>query len=311
MRYLSPKADITFKRVFGEHKDIVISFLNALLPLEEDGEIDTVEYLPTELLPRTAHNKDTIVDVRCRDKRGRQFLVEMQMIWSEKFKQRVLFNASKAYVSQLEQGEDYEKLEPVYSLNLVNDIFETDWGEEYYHHYKVVNILHTDRIIKGLQFVFVELPKFKPNTITDKKMTALWLRFLNEINERTDTVPEELAEEPLIRKAVNIVEEHAYSPAQKAGYDRFWDSVSTEKTYISDALRKGHAEGLREGRAEGLREGHEKGLREGLREGHEKGLAEGMAKANIATASKLKKMGVDITAIADATGLSTQQIEML
>jgi len=34
-KYLDPKADVTFKKVFGEHKNLVISLLNALLPLDD------------------------------------------------------------------------------------------------------------------------------------------------------------------------------------------------------------------------------------------------------------------------------------
>ena len=111
MRYLNPKADLTFKKVFGEHPDLVASFLNALLPFDSPEErIEHVEYLPSELVPQTPLRKNSIVDVRCKDKRGRQFIVEMQMVWSSEFKQRVLFNASKAYVRQIAGGEDYELL---------------------------------------------------------------------------------------------------------------------------------------------------------------------------------------------------------
>ena len=121
MRYLDPKADLTFKKVFGEHPDLVISFLNALLPFETaEEEITWVEYLNPELVPMNPLRKDSIVDVRCRDRAGRQFIVEMQMMWTSAYKQRVLFNASKAYVSQLDKGGDYDALHPVYSLNLVN-----------------------------------------------------------------------------------------------------------------------------------------------------------------------------------------------
>lgn len=96
MRYLDPKADLTFKHVFGEHPDLVISLLNALLPLNPRHEIREIEYLPAELVPENPLRKNSIVDVRCRDAEGRQFIVEMQMIWSPEFRQRVLFNASKA-----------------------------------------------------------------------------------------------------------------------------------------------------------------------------------------------------------------------
>lgn len=51
MKYLDPKADLTFKRVFGEHPDLVMSLLNALLPLTAGQEITDIEYLPSEMVP--------------------------------------------------------------------------------------------------------------------------------------------------------------------------------------------------------------------------------------------------------------------
>lgn len=105
MKYLDPKADLTFKKVFGEHPELVKSLLNALLPFKsEEEEITSVTYLTPEMVPQTPTRKYSIVDVRCEDAQGRQFIVEMQMVWSAEFKQRVLFNASKAYVKQLNRG---------------------------------------------------------------------------------------------------------------------------------------------------------------------------------------------------------------
>ncbi|WP_302613936.1 Rpn family recombination-promoting nuclease/putative transposase, partial [uncultured Bacteroides sp.] len=222
MRYLDPKADLTFKRVFGEHPDLVISLLNALLPLEPGQEVTEVEYLPVELVPDNPLRKNSIVDVRCRDNCGRVFLVEMQMIWTPEFKQRVLFNASKAYVRQLDAGEQYELLQPVYSLNLVNDIFELDLDDEYYHYYRLVHMEHTDKVIEGLHLIFVELPKFTPHTYSEKKMQLLWLRYLTEINDQTREIPEELLASPELKKAVDVLEESAFTEAQLAGYEKFW-----------------------------------------------------------------------------------------
>lgn len=92
-RYLDPKNDIVFKRIFGEHPNILRSFLNALLPLPENGQIVSLEYLPAEQVPQLPLLKHSIVDVRCVDQIGRQFIVEMQMNWTSAFLQRVLFNA--------------------------------------------------------------------------------------------------------------------------------------------------------------------------------------------------------------------------
>lgn len=77
MRYLNPKADLTFKRVFGEHPDLVKSFLNALLPLPAEECITDIEYLPSEMVPENPLRKNSIVDVRCKDNKGRYFIVEM------------------------------------------------------------------------------------------------------------------------------------------------------------------------------------------------------------------------------------------
>ena len=279
MRYLNPKADLTFKKVFGEHPDLVASFLNALLPFDSPEErIELVEYLPSELVPQTPLRKNSIVDVRCKDKRGRQFIVEMQMVWSSEFKQRVLFNASKAYVRQIAGGEDYELLQPVYSLNLVNDIFEPEL-EGYYHNYRIVHVEHSDRIIEGLHFVFVELPKFTPHTYKEKKMHVLWLRYLTEIDEKTREVPQELLDNPDIKKAVAQLEESAFTDAQLRGYEKFWDTVSVEKTLINSAERKGRAEG----RAEGIKQ----------------------------TARRMKAKGYPLADISDVTGLTIAEIDLL
>ena len=250
MKYLNPRADFTFKRIFGEHPDLVISLLNALLPLKAGEEITEIEYLPSELVPDNPLRKFSIVDVRCRDMQGRHFLVEMQMLWSPEFRQRVLFNASKAYVRQLDTGEGYGLLQPVYSLNLVNEVFEPEL-QGYYHHYAMVHVEHTDRIIEGLQLIFVELPKFTPHTYAEKRMHILWLRFLTEINETTRTIPEELLEAPEIKKALTVLEESAFTDAELAGYEHFWDGIGVEKTLYNSAIRRGLAEGKAEGLAEG------------------------------------------------------------
>ena len=232
-KYLDPKADLTFKKVFGEHKELVISFLNALLPLEEGKKVEAIEYLAPELVPRTPESKYSIVDVRCEETGGRKFIVEMQMSWRASFKQRVLLNAAKAYVSQLPSGKEYHLLQPVYSLNIVNDTFEPDM-EEYYHYYHMVHDLHTDKVLEGLHLVFVELPKFKAKNLTEKKMQVLWLRFLTEIGADTRQAPQDLLDDPHVNKALGILEESAYSKAEMYAYDKFWDQASVEATYQRD-----------------------------------------------------------------------------
>ena len=296
-RYLDPKVDLTFKKVFGEHEELVMSLLNALLPLDEGRRIEHVEYLPSELVPETPVKKNSIVDVRCKDNHGRQFIVEMQMEWTTAFKQRVLFNASKAYVRQLGRSRKYHLLQPVYSLSLVNDVFEPKM-EEFYHYYRMVHEEHSDKIIDGLNLVFVELPKFKPQTVMEKRMAVLWLRFLTEIDEDTREVPRELLENPEVSQALDIVEQSAYDEIEMYQYDKFWDTIRVEQAFIDEAeIRYGI------GREEGMAEGMEKGM--------EKGMAEGIANEKRDNARKMKSLGADVGFIAQVTGLTTKEIEAL
>ena len=230
MKYLDPKADLTFYKVFGEHPELVKSLLNALLPFKsEEEEITSVAYLTLGIMPKTPLQKYRVLAVRCEDAKGGQFIVEIQIIWSKEFMQRVFFIDSKAYVNYPSLSEDYSLLKPVYSLNLVNEVFEPEL-DDYYHYYHLVHEEHTDKVIDGLHLVFVELPKFTPHTFTEKKMQVLWLRYLTEIDEKTKTVPAELLANPEIAKAVSEIEESAYTEEELLGYDDFWDAVSVEKT---------------------------------------------------------------------------------
>lgn len=270
IKYLDPKADLTFKKIFSNHPDLLISLLNALLPLEEDQQILSIEYLPSELIPVDPIHKDTIVDVRCRDIMGRQFVVEMQMAWTDAFKQRVLFNASKAYVSQAEMGTKYKDLQPVYSLNLVNEIFEKNVSE-CIHNYHIVHDKYTNKVIEGLCFTFIELPKFTPHTMTEKRMTILWLRFLTEINDKTKEVPAELLENPEINKALEEVKISAFTDAELRAYDKFWDVISSEKTLLDGSYD------------------------------------EGMQAKAIQIAQKMKAKGMDLETIMEMTGLKKDE----
>ena len=290
MKLLDPKNDLTFKKVFGEHPNLCISLLNSILPLPEGDLIENIEYLPSEMVPTIPLGKNSIVDVRCRDNHGRQFIVEMQLIWTDSFKYRVLFNASKAFVCQLEKSSKFELLQPVYSLNFVNERFLKD-ENRFYHHYQIVNIEQTNEQIKGLEFVFIELPKFKPQNVTQKKMMALWLRYLTEISDGTRNVSIDLTSNAEIREALEIIEESAYSFGELSWYDSYWDIVRTERSYLSDAENKGKMEGLLEGKMEGLLEGKMEEQR--------------------LIAQKLLKRNFSVSEIEELTGLNVEEIKKI
>ena len=270
-RYLNPKADLTFKRIFADHPDLLINFLNAVMPFEPGRRIVEIEYLPSELVPDISGKKYSIVDVRCRDNLKCQFIIEMQTSWYEAFKNRIVFNAGKVYVKQLNSAQEYHLLQPVYTLTILTENFDHK-TDRFYHHFKIVNLENTDEIIPGLEFVLVELTeKFKPETISDRKLMVLWLRFLKEVGENMTDLPAEMQANEYIRQAAELCERGAYTIEELARYDGYWDSVRSEKTLQEGAKREGRIEGeaigLKIGEAIGMEKGEAIGLKIGRAEG--------------------------------------------
>jgi predicted transposase/invertase (TIGR01784 family) len=287
-RYLDPKVDLPFKRIFGQRVHLLKSFLNALLPLPADAQIESLEYLTPEQVPELPYlEKYSIVDVKCTDAKNRIFIVEMQIMWSASFDKRIVFGGSQAYVKQLKEGQSYASLQPVYSLALVNSIFEPD-SPDFYHHYKIVKVGEPAKILRGLEFVFIELPKFKPETQTDKRMATLWLRFLNEIGKTTEQIPApELQSEPDIAEAMQLMEVSAFNEQELYAYHHSLDEWRSYRTLITDSHQIGEAKGV------------------------VKGKAEGKVERALEIAKSLKSQGIATAVISTATGLSAAEIEKL
>lgn len=241
-KFLDPKADVVFKKIFGQHPDLIKSFLNNILPLPEGHMIQSLEYLPAEQTPRLPGLKNTIVDVKCKDENGNIFIVEMQMSWSKSFLSRFLYGASQAYVLQLKKGqkETYGNLCPVYGLALVNETFEPKI-EDWIHHYRLTHKKNHDKTLKGIELIFLELPKFNPKTIEDKKIGVLWLRFLREA-DKLQEIPEEFKDSPEIIKAMELAQESAYTEAELVAYDEYIDAYMVQNTRVEDAKEEGREE---------------------------------------------------------------------
>ena len=295
-KYLDPKADLTFKKVFGLHKNLVRSLLNALLPMPEGMEIRSVEYLSPENIPDTPAKKYSIVDVRCTDNYGRNFIVEMQSYWTQEFFSRTVFNAAAAYARQLGKGISFAELKDVYALSLVNEeafCFSADGDcvQEYY----LINKRHTEDVHTNLSLIFVELPKFKPSNKGDKVMKDLWLKFLTEIDENTVDAAPELLENSEISQALEIVRTSAYTEGELVAYQQYWIDISTEKAAFQGQYQRGIEQGLEQGRAEGI----------------EQGRAEGIHQEKIDTARKMKAENLPLAVISKITGLTIAEIETL
>jgi len=243
-KYLDPKVDFLFKKIFGENKEILISFLNSFLPLENEQEVVEIEYLLPELVPVTPLGKNSIVDVRCIDNHGRSFIVEMQSEWTNIFRKRLIVNGSKAIIKQLDkksvedQAKRFQDLQPVYVLAAVNSTFSD--GNDWYHTLKIINPRNHSVVLDGLEFILLELPKFTPETwsLAHKKIAILWLRFLKEIDGYYNELPEELTSNKLIFSAIQKCEEAALTPEEREAYERSKEQVMWDRSIkgLEDAV---------------------------------------------------------------------------
>ncbi len=300
-KYLDPKNDLTFRKIFGEHPNIMKSFLNSVMPFEEDRYIESLDYQDPAMIPELPELKHSIVDVRCTDNYGRQFIVEMQMYWTSSFKSRMLFNAGKAYVKQLRKKRKYKVLCPVYGLSLVNENFLTEekYKDQYYHHYRMVHTEYSDERIEGIELIFIELQKFQARTFTEKKLQSLWLRFLTEIDEQTQEAPEEMLNEKEINEALEHLQVSAFTQEELEYYDKYWDNIRVEQARIEDVKRKYKT----------LLNENNKQLEEERRQKEEERRQKEEAKQKLA--KKMIKYGESLEHIIEETGLSEDEIKKL
>jgi predicted transposase/invertase (TIGR01784 family) len=252
-------------------------------------EIVSVEYLTNETVPDNPGKKLSIVDVRCTDNYGRGFIVEMQSLWNGDFFSRTLYNVASMYSKQLDKGSAFERLREVYALALVNDdAFDYEGDDGYMQEFYITNKNHPDDIRKELALIFVELPKYKPADRGSRAIKELWLRFLTEIDESTQSVDEALTENPEISEALEIVQRSAYSDGDLYKYNDYRLEIMTQRNAM-----------IRE-RSEGFSEGEKKGLAEGEKKGEQR-------KA-LAIARAMKQHGDAIDYISTITNLAPDEI---
>ncbi len=156
-------------------------------------------------------------------------------------------------------------------------------------------------ILKDLQFVFIELPKFTKNKVEQLEYTTeRWCFFFKYAEETTEEDLKKIAAEaPIIKLAYDELDRFRWNEKDLIAYEERILSVQKEKAILEQKLDDAKHEGRQEGRQEGIQIGHEKGR------------AEGEKQAKIAVAKNLLKAGVSIDVIAQTTGLTVNEVKGL
>ncbi len=324
-------AKLTFDKGFkivlgteGRSEKILIPLLNRILNLR----IVELQFLQTEKMGLTEEDSKSVFDVYCKDEFGRRFLVEMQMWGQRYFNMRssiylaftVLdqFRDAKKRCIESEKEWDYY-FEPVYViafLNQRNNISEDPNDPRvnpYVSRYITRSIATGKDLEDGTNRVFIDLYRFRKTFEDCSDDLERWLfsiKNMHLLKESPDGIDGTELEDLYFESKLA-----AWDPDLRTKYDRLMGNEHDRILGVLYEKEMAREEGLAEGRAKGIEEGREVGRKEGRevgrKEGIEVGRAEGESEKAIQIAKNMLAKGMAITDIADLTGLSVEDIELL
>lgn len=284
---LNPQIDFVFKKIFGteKNKPILINFLNAVI--KPPTPIKDVEIKNNDIDKDFIEDKFSRLDVKATTSNKEHINIEIQVKNEYNMIQRTLYYWSKMYSEQIQNRDNYSKLERTVCINILN--FKYLKNDKYHNAYRLKEITSNEELTDLQEIHFIELPKF--NEIGNKeyvenveKMDALekWLEFLVEPESNTVRQLElsneeiKIAKSELYRLSMDSKEREQYNMREKAIYDRI------------SALENAEAKGKREGRLEGK--------------------LEGKLESKLEVVTESLSQGLEISLISKITGLSKEEI---
>lgn len=211
MKFINPKIDLAFKKIFGssESKDILINFLNAIL-YEAQPVIEDLEIINPQTENPTFGGKDTYLDIKARINSDRIALIELQIINVSSFGKRLLYNVEKSYSLQLTPEERSEKLKQVISLKITDFEMFANQKEVISRFVFKEKEKQFDYPDTEIDLVFVEMPKFSKQLAELETTADKWIYFLKNTST-LETVPENLSAVPAIKKAFQMASEDNFN----------------------------------------------------------------------------------------------------
>jgi len=279
MRFVDVKNDVAFRKIFGNEKKkvILISFLNAVLDLYNDARIIEVSLVDPFQLPRIRGEKASIIDVRVKDMKGRSFIIEMQVAEKEGFAKRIQYYISKDYAAQINIGDNYPQLKPVYFIGILN--FNFFPNSNYFSKHLIVDEETGVCTLEDLKFRFIELKKFTKEKDELESIIDKWTFFIKKAH-KLEVIPENLNDEGL-KTAYEEAERHNWT---KEEYD----------AYINAGMRAQDYRG---------------GLSFAEKRGIEKGITKGIKKQLVESVLGMNENGIPIPVIALSLKISEDEVK--
>ena len=246
MRFISPKTDFAFKRIFGSNRSqkILISFLNAIV-YDNQNIIQSLEIIDPYNAGYTRTLKDTYLDVRALLDNGSTVIIEMQVLNIEGFEKRVIYNLAKTYGSQLSLRTEQPRLQPFITL-IITDFLLFQESGKMINKFRFKEDTELFNYRDELTLIFLELPKFNKELSALETLSDKWIYFLKHAPS-LEIIPSSLGEVSEIEAALNI--------ANRADLNnQELEELHKQEIFIGD--RQGEVILAKQ---EGLKEGEEQG----------------------------------------------------
>lgn len=214
-RFLNPFTDFGFKKLFGEepNKDLLMSFLNTLLP--QKHQISDLQYTKNEHLGQTQIDRKAIFDLHCKNSQGEYFIVELQKAKQKYFKDRSVYYATFPIQAQAEQGEWDFKLQAVYTVGILDFVFDDNDGNEVIHTVQLKN-QQQQIFYDKLTFIYLTLPNFNKTLEQLETLQDKWFYVFRHLQELKE-IPSAL-QESVFAKLFKIAELANFTPQDRQAY---------------------------------------------------------------------------------------------
>ena len=252
-RYINPHTDFGFKRLFGSefNKELLISFLNALFRGEQN--VKDVTYLNSEQLGDRIDARRAVFDVFCENDKGEKFIVEMQNVYQEFFKDRTIYYSTFPIREQAQRGGDWDfHLNSVYTIGLLNFNFAEGLqnAKRWHHEVKLMETDTKEVFYDKLTYVYVEIPKFDKTENELETMYDKWMFVLKNLSSLMKR-PASL-QERVFTRLFEQAEISKFNPQELKSYE---DSVNAYRDIVN-AIKTAEKKKFAEGKAEEIGRAH-------------------------------------------------------
>lgn len=210
-----------------------------------------------------SQSKKAYLDFYCRLKNGDTILVETQVRPQDYWNQRALAYAARAYSNQLMEGDSWEKLKKVYSINILGGIEFSSLGETvkrsweskltpmedksfpFIKRYEITNMYDASDKIPHLQIIQLFPQLFDssiPSSIANVKLHPSdrlkeWLELFKEAHKKDKKYVMEHVKDQGVKNAYSILEKHEPEDQYKSWKETFGPKIAEQLVQEAAAAR--------------------------------------------------------------------------